>query len=393
MAAPTFHSIGTQLQGTVSTASLAKPGTMSDGDVVLALVFINSTTTVSSAPSGFTQASGSPIAVASGGGAHSMVAYWKRVTTASGEPSTYDFVLSGSQYVNGCAAAYSGCVASGTPLDVTNSAHFDTNATATPNVAVTTSTANTLLVFQGGNWSGGAWTPPTSFTERVDTGDRVHTIDDLAQAAAGSSGNVSATNASSAPCTAWLGALLPVASGTTQNAAATISITDTVTSAATMTKPADTAVTVTDTVASAAAVTRPADAAVAITNTVASAGAATRPADAVLLTTDVITTASTVTRPADATSLAVTSTVATAAAVALGGATSVSVTTAIASAATVTRAAIAAVSVANVITTAASGGTTARGTDARVFASTPPGRATSSSGSGRITASNEGRRM
>lgn len=352
MAAPSFHSIGTQLQGTVSTASFAKPGTLSDGDVVLVLAFVDGAVTVSSAPSGFTQAGGSPVAVPPGAGAHSQIAYWKRVATAAGEPSTYDFVLSGSTYVNGCAVAYSGCVASGTPLDVTSSAHFDTNTTTTPAVSVTTTGADRLLVFEGSNWGGGAWTPPTGMTERVDTGDRVHTIADLAQAVAGSSGSLSATNAGSAPSTGWLGALLPVASGTTQNATATLTVTDALASAATVTRPATAASSTTATLTAAGAATRPAAAALAVTDTLAAAANATRPATAALNATGALTSTASATRPADA-ALTTTDTLAAAAAATRPADAGLSITATLTASATVTSPGASAVLTATATITAA----------------------------------------
>jgi hypothetical protein len=80
-----------------------------------------------------------------------------------------------------------------------------------PAVTVTTTGSDRLLVWSATNWSGGAWTPPTSFTERRDSGDEVMTSADLAQAGAGSSGSITGTCVGNDRRTAFLGALLPVA--------------------------------------------------------------------------------------------------------------------------------------------------------------------------------------
>jgi catecholate siderophore receptor len=70
---------------------------------------------------------------------------------------------------------------------------------------------NTLLTNQT-NITGGAWTVASGMTERYDASGDI-TVDTLAQAAAGSSGNKSATCAGSGRSISWLGAIASTSGG------------------------------------------------------------------------------------------------------------------------------------------------------------------------------------
>jgi hypothetical protein len=214
VAAPAFGTIGTQQQGTTAAPSVAVPASVASGDLIVVSMFVDSTATVSAMPTGFAHAPDSPVAIGAGAtsGKHSLNVMWKRATGA--DSGTYAFTVSSSVYCNGAAIRYTGAVSSGSPWDVTNSAHQDnTGFSTTPAVTVTTTGTDRLLVFAATNWSGGAWTPPTGFTERRDTGDEVCTTDDLAQAAQGSSGSVTATCAAADRMCAWIGALMATSGG------------------------------------------------------------------------------------------------------------------------------------------------------------------------------------
>lgn len=246
MAAPAFGSIGTYLQGTATTADFAAPASVASGDVIVIVFYLDASTTVSGLPSGFAHAPGSPLRVGAGlGGEHSLNVIAKRATGADAGPYTVTF--SASQYRNGAAIRYTGCVASGTFWDANSGtgtaiATDTSNNTVTPAVSMTTSGADEMLVFAATNWSGGTWTPPTSFTERIDNGDKTLTADDLVQAAAGTTGSVTATCVGSNKRAAWLGALIgTTSSGTTHNADSTVSTTATLTSTAVKTAEATSA--------------------------------------------------------------------------------------------------------------------------------------------------------
>jgi hypothetical protein len=209
VAAPAFGAIGTQLQvNPGSTSSVADPPTVAANDIIVVAMFVDAAGVVSAMPSGFAHATGSPITV-TGTGAHSQVIAWKRATGA--DTGTYDFTITSAGYVNGAATRYTGCITTGSPWDVTDAQFSTALGTVTPAVTVTTTGSDRLLVWSATNWSGGAWTPPTSFTERRDSGDEVMTSADLVQAGAGSSGSVTGTCVGNDRRTAFLGALLPVA--------------------------------------------------------------------------------------------------------------------------------------------------------------------------------------
>lgn len=218
MVAPAFGTIGVQLQTTSASPAVAAPASVAAGDIVVVDMFIDGTATVTALPSGFAHVTGSPATV-TGTGAHSNVKAWKRASGADAGP--YTFTLSGSTYVNAAATRYTGAIATGNPWDATDAVNTTgVNGTASPPVTVTTTGPDRLLCWSATNWSGGNWTPPTGFTERRDSGDKVMSTADLAQASAGSSGAVSGSCAGNDKRTAILAALLPVASGPSQGAAA-----------------------------------------------------------------------------------------------------------------------------------------------------------------------------
>lgn len=189
MSAPAFGSIGTHLLGSSGTASFAVPASVAANDVIVIPMFIDvGARVLSGLAAGFVHAEGSPIV----GASNSLAVVWKRASGA--DAGTYDFTLDSSTYRAGSAIRYTGCITTGSPFDSpVGTAFEDINGTVTPSVAVTTAGPDRLLAFYATNWSGGGWTPPGSFTERLDTGDQVLTADDLVQAVAGSSGGVTAT--------------------------------------------------------------------------------------------------------------------------------------------------------------------------------------------------------
>jgi hypothetical protein len=207
VAAPVFGAIGTQLQvNPGSTSSVAVPAGVAADDIIVVAMFLDSTATISAMPSGFAHVTGSPITVVGGGG-HSQVIAWKRATGA--DVGTYDFTVASAAYVNAAATRYTGCITTGSPWDATDAQFSTALDTSSPSTTVTTTGSDRLLVWSATNWSGGAWTPPTGFTERRDSGDQVMTSADLAQAVAGSSGSIVGSCVGNDRRTAFLGALLP----------------------------------------------------------------------------------------------------------------------------------------------------------------------------------------
>jgi len=214
---PRFGSAGTQLQTTTTAMNVDVPDSVAADDIIVVTAFVDcssSDATITALASGFAQAPDSPVNVDIGNPTDSrLYVMWKRATGADSTAGTYDFTVSASVYVNAQAIRYVGAVTSGDPWNVTD---FDSTTSAvndTPAVQDTTTVVDTLLVWAATNWNGGAWTPPTGFTERRDSGDQVCTVADKTQAAAGDTGSIVGTCAGSAKSGAWLGALMSVAAG------------------------------------------------------------------------------------------------------------------------------------------------------------------------------------
>jgi hypothetical protein len=202
VAAPAYGTSG-------AWGSTAVPASVASGDIIVAAFFIDGSTVTITGPAGFAHAPNSPRTVnAGGGGNHSVNVLWKRASAA--DSGTYAFTLSAGGYAEGQAHRFTSCIASGNPWDGNTSSTGDggaTNSTTTPAVSFTTTGPDELFFFAGTNWSGGAWTPPTGFTEITDNAADL-TADYKVQASAGSSGTVQATCAGSDKVGAWLGALI-----------------------------------------------------------------------------------------------------------------------------------------------------------------------------------------
>jgi hypothetical protein len=219
MAAPTWNAIGTLLNGTfTNTVAIPVPAGLVLNSVILVGIYCETGDTISG-PAGFTQAPNSPAAMA---GQNLLSVWWKRQTSATGAgetTGTYAFTKSTttSAWWTAVAARFQGCITTGNPIDVSNSATKTTSTTATtPAVSVTTTGADELLVFWATAYpGGGTWTQSSGFTERQE--QESLTLADKTQAAAGASGSVVATYSANEAETAWLGALLPVATANTSN--------------------------------------------------------------------------------------------------------------------------------------------------------------------------------
>ena len=226
--APTFGAAGTQLQTTTANPSVDVPDGVVANSVVVITGFIDGALPTITLPSGFAHAGDSPTEVIPvGGGRHSIVVCWKRATGTESTGGTYDFTLSGSTYVNMQAIRYDDCITTGDPWNVTNSAVGDVNDTVSPAVSDTTTVDETLLVWAATNWSGGTWTPPTAggtWTKRRDSGDQVCTVADKAQSAQGATGSITGSCVGNDRRTAWLGALMPVATAATPDGSQPVKI-------------------------------------------------------------------------------------------------------------------------------------------------------------------------
>lgn len=227
---PQYAGSGALLSGSGSSAALAVPSGVAANDIIVVTLFVDGGSTTVTPPSGFVEAENSPVI---GAGNHSLHVMWKRATGA--DTGTYTATLSASAYREGAAHRYTGVVTSGNPFDSgTGTAASATNGTVTPAVSTTTLGTNRKVLFVATDWSGGSWTPPSGFTERMDGGVGLITLDDIAQPSAGSTGSISATSTGNDKRAAWIGALIPAAGGSgSQNGATTLTAASSLTAGAT----------------------------------------------------------------------------------------------------------------------------------------------------------------
>lgn len=213
MAAPAYAAHG----GLAGAGSTAADITIPTGVVLNSLILVPLYVEVAqavTAPSGFAAETGynAPVIVGGSKPFYQHV-FWKRQTSATGAgetTGTYGFtVAAGVAWRAGYAIRYTGVVESGNPFDFTDSEAQPTDGPGPfPAVSGTTTGADRLLVLFNATWNGRTVTPPAGFTHRA-----INTVEfcDMAQAAAGPTGSISATftggNSSQA---AWLGALKPV---------------------------------------------------------------------------------------------------------------------------------------------------------------------------------------
>ena len=164
-----------------------KPTGTVDGDIMVVAFFAgysssNPPDIVFTEPAGWTQI-GTTTAVTQGGGGFSgkMWVGWKR---ASSEGADYTFTHSTSYATQAVIASYSGCLASGSPVDVfTQNSGLTTTSTG---LSVTTTVANTMLLYVAHNWTGSTAAAPSGMTERFDG---LINVDDEARASAGATSN------------------------------------------------------------------------------------------------------------------------------------------------------------------------------------------------------------
>lgn len=205
MAAPAFGSAGTYLAGASSTtAAFAVPASVAANDVIVVSYYSEDAVGTITAPGGFTVKTDTIVT-----GNHRLVIAWKRATGA--DTGTYSFTTTNAAWREGGAVRYTGVVQSGDPFDVTSTNQAQTGTT-TPAVSVTTTQADTLLVWAMSNFNGGTAAAPSGYTLRLNTagGDAAQAT--LAQPTAGGSGSITATAPANTKQTAFLGALKPNAS-------------------------------------------------------------------------------------------------------------------------------------------------------------------------------------
>lgn len=210
MPAPAFGAVGTALApGSGTTAAIPVPSGVTAGQIVLVDIYKENSANITTIPSGFTLV-GPPAAVTTPSGQtqwHYM--FWKRATGA--DSGTYTFGWSGSTPRFGIAHRYTGCIATGTPFEASNSAGGPAGST-TPAVSLSTTGSNRLLVWTCTARGPANWSAPSLYTLRAAT-NSVVAVATREQAVAGSTGSVTGSSTITTwSYAAWLIALLPVPS-------------------------------------------------------------------------------------------------------------------------------------------------------------------------------------
>lgn len=210
MTAPVFSALGATLVGASGTTfNFPVPAGVAADEVVVILMYteMNTSATITW-PAGFTQ-----LAMADNTtSGHRLYCAWKRASGADSGNYTVTFSIS-TNFTGGVAMRISGCVTSGDPFSIPSPAAGVTtsNQTAAPALSVTTTFADTLLLYFDSSFSqGSSWTPPTGMTEQRDGDSGLWSVNSLAKSTPGSTGSLSATYGTSAS----LSSILVVANST-----------------------------------------------------------------------------------------------------------------------------------------------------------------------------------
>ena len=176
-AAPVYRSIASTTYASRTDSTVCDlPSGAVDGDILIAGIFAGKLGDhISYAaeievvpPAGWTQI-GTDTEVMDGAFIGTFQVYWKR---ASGEPSSYTFAHTGATTTystQAVIAAYSGCIATGNPVEQFSQTAASVGATATA-TSVTPQYTHSKLVYLGHNWDATeALTAPAGTTERFDS--------------------------------------------------------------------------------------------------------------------------------------------------------------------------------------------------------------------------------
>jgi hypothetical protein len=217
MAAPAYRSKDVSGAGTGTNITGVEPLGAAADDILVADLYIESTTTVTPPSGGWSDDFGGTTMVntlSTAGSEYKHYKYWIR-RTGSAPALTWSFSSSWRQIA---LTAYSGALTSGNPWSFgAKAVRDDRTAQTFPAVSGTTSDNDELLVWSGENYNDAASnTPPTGFTERHDQGGADITIADLVQTSFGGTGSVTgavASGSGSEPTSSMLAGLRPAGAG------------------------------------------------------------------------------------------------------------------------------------------------------------------------------------
>lgn len=231
-----FRSIASVTYASRTNTTVTPPSGIVNGDILIAVIFCGAAGSVPAVtlPSGFTIISTPTVVADTGSFTGRLTLAWKRAASESGNYVFTHAACSTQAYV----AAYSGAIASGSPIDVSSSNSSGNAPTiggvgqTTTALSVTPTPADDLLLYIAHDWNGtGTLTPPTGMTERFDS--LVYTADQAlsSSSATGDRIQTNGNGASGEPWAAWLVALkAATGGGSTTNQ--TINITSSATVAA-----------------------------------------------------------------------------------------------------------------------------------------------------------------
>lgn len=204
MASPAFRASTIPGSGSSAGRTVTKPTGTVDNDIVIAFAYVESDVTITP-PSGWTQKLLNE--QNAGGEDHRCYCWWHRAAT---DGANYAWTWSGSVFNDFSVLSYSGALTTGDPFQQTNTAIAGASSVTTPAVSLTTTTADTTLIWVGSNFNSNAWdTDPSGFTVRYDAA--YARVFDKAQAAAGASGSITCNNTVAGFQTAMLLALASIA--------------------------------------------------------------------------------------------------------------------------------------------------------------------------------------
>jgi hypothetical protein len=186
---------------------IAPPG-IASGDLLLAILEIDSNPPVISAPTGWSQVLDTPAATGTGATFHLEI--WRKIATST-EPSSYTFGVSGNPWTDIGILDYA-YVNTAAPIDAISGR--DAGITAIPTTpSITTTQANEMLVAVFSNYGSVSFAAGSGMTQRYNFDS--NTAQDAVQAVAGSSGTRTATASGAGPTAAAILALKPGVPDTT----------------------------------------------------------------------------------------------------------------------------------------------------------------------------------
>lgn len=202
-------STGTFLTYTARTNSaLTVPSGVAANDVILAYLYEDTTSAAVTPPTGFTELTFSP-AFALASPFMACHVYWKRATAA--DTGTYTFTHASSS-TQGIALRFTGCTTTGTPLEVLGSSNNSASTSAPPPITGTTSQAGEMLAYAAITYSSASWTTVSGWTDAQNGSGQYNAV--KTQAAAGSTGAITATASSPQATIAALIGLFPASAST-----------------------------------------------------------------------------------------------------------------------------------------------------------------------------------